>query len=73
VIAVVDAHIESGADIDEDGIDDAFELLNEVSEHVRTGARRSSLYKHCPKPSLLALYFRGLKAVFCILALRHRA
>ena len=34
---MVDAHLESGADIDEDGIDDAFELLNEVSEHVRTG------------------------------------
>ena len=41
--AVVDAHLESGADIDEDGIDDAFELLNEVSEHVRTGVRSSSI------------------------------
>ena len=40
---MVDAHLESGADIDEDGIDDAFELLNEVSEHVRTGGTLSSV------------------------------
>ncbi len=33
----VDAAFESGAAIDEDGIEEAFELLNEVSEHVRTG------------------------------------
>ena len=44
--AVVDAHLESGADIDEDGIDDAFELLNEVSEHVRTGKAANA--RQCP-------------------------
>jgi len=48
---VVDAHLESGADIDEDGIDDAFELLNEVSEHVRTGGHRP-LSKKATVPSL---------------------
>ena len=34
----VDAAFESGQPIEEDGIEEAFELLNEVSEHVRTGA-----------------------------------
>ncbi len=33
----VDAAFEAGTAIDEDGLEDAFELLNEVSEHVRTG------------------------------------
>lgn len=36
---VVDAFIESGQEVDEDGIDDAFDLLNEVSENVQTGGR----------------------------------
>ena len=34
---VVDATLASGAELEEDGIEDAFELLNEVSERVRTG------------------------------------
>ncbi|KAK9848483.1 hypothetical protein WJX84_008248 [Apatococcus fuscideae] len=33
----VDAAFEAGTPIEEDGIEEAFELLNEVSEHVRTG------------------------------------
>ena len=33
----VDTAFESGSTIEEDGIEEAFELLNEVSEHVRTG------------------------------------
>eukprot|EP00798_Chlamydomonas_sp_ICE-L_P021129 gene21129-28016_t len=35
---VVEAAMEEGGATDEDGIDDAFELLNEVSEAVKTGA-----------------------------------
>ncbi|MEW5305809.1 MAG: hypothetical protein WDW36_008326 [Sanguina aurantia] len=34
---VVEAHRASGRPTDDDGIDDAFELLNEVSEKVKTG------------------------------------
>mmetsp|Transcript_39675 Transcript_39675/g.101404 ORF Transcript_39675/g.101404 Transcript_39675/m.101404 type:complete len:961 (+) Transcript_39675:176-3058(+) len=34
---VVEAFQESGAEVDEDGIDDAFELLSEINERVRTG------------------------------------
>lgn len=34
---VVEAFNESGGEVDEDGIDDAFELLSEVNERVRTG------------------------------------
>ncbi len=33
----VDSWFESGREIDEDGIEDAFELITEVSERVRTG------------------------------------
>eukprot|EP00250_Pteridium_aquilinum_P013816 c21590_g1_i1 orf=775-3489(-) len=31
------AHIEAGAPVDEQGVEDAFELLHEISERVRTG------------------------------------
>ncbi len=34
---VVAAALEAGAVPDEDGIEDAFELLNEVAEHARGG------------------------------------
>ena len=33
----VDAFLESGRTADEDGIEEAFDMLNEVSERVRTG------------------------------------
>ena len=33
----VEAFLASGAPAEDDGIEDAFELLNEVSERVRTG------------------------------------
>lgn len=33
----VEQFFESGEEADEDGIEDAFELLNEVQERVRTG------------------------------------
>ncbi len=33
----VDSFLESGAEAEDDGMEDAFELLNEVSERVRTG------------------------------------
>jgi coatomer subunit beta' len=39
----VAAFLESGEEPDEDGIEDAFELLNEVSEHVRTGVKAGTL------------------------------
>lgn len=35
----VDAWLAAGGEEDDDGVQDAFELLNEVSERVRTGAR----------------------------------
>ena len=34
---VVAEAIESGAPVEEDGVEDAFNLLNEVSEHARSG------------------------------------
>mmetsp|Transcript_5564 Transcript_5564/g.15523 ORF Transcript_5564/g.15523 Transcript_5564/m.15523 type:complete len:933 (-) Transcript_5564:265-3063(-) len=34
---VVEAFVESGNEVDEDGIEDSFELLNEVNERVRSG------------------------------------
>ena len=34
----VDAWLAAGGEPDDDGVQDAFELLNEVSERVRTGA-----------------------------------
>ncbi|XP_076946282.1 coatomer subunit beta'-1-like, partial [Bidens hawaiensis] len=34
---VVSAHLDSGKTVDEEGVDDSFELLYEVSERVRTG------------------------------------
>ena len=34
----VDAFLASGEEAEDDGLEDAFELLNEVSERVRTGA-----------------------------------
>ena len=34
---VVAAFVESGQEVDEDGIEDSFELLNEVNERVRSG------------------------------------
>ena len=33
----VDSFLASGAEAEDDGMEDAFELLNEVSERVRTG------------------------------------
>lgn len=41
----VDAWLAGGGEPDDDGVQDAFELLNEVSERVRTGApaRRCAL------------------------------
>ena len=38
----VDAFLASGEEAEDDGLEDAFELLNEVSERVRTGAPYSS-------------------------------
>lgn len=35
--AAVDDYIESGQEIEEDGIEEAFEFLNEVQDRVRTG------------------------------------
>ena len=52
---IVAAALEAGVQPDEDGIEDAFELLNEVAEHARGGEdsavfmwhlRRAGLY-HC--------------------------
>lgn len=34
---MVDEFIEAGKEVDEDGIEDAFELLTEVNERVRSG------------------------------------
>ncbi len=34
---MVAAYLESGKPEDEQGVEDAFELLHEISEHVRTG------------------------------------
>ena len=33
----MDSFLASGAEAEDDGLEDAFELLNEVSERVRTG------------------------------------
>ena len=33
----VNEYLESGQEIDEDGIEEAFELLNEIQDRVRTG------------------------------------
>ncbi|XP_009786504.1 coatomer subunit beta'-2-like [Nicotiana sylvestris] len=34
---VVSAHLDSGRSVDEQGVEEAFELLNEINERVRTG------------------------------------
>lgn len=34
---VVASYLESGKPVDEQGVEDAFELLHEISERVRTG------------------------------------
>uniref|UniRef100_A0A0V0IY38 Coatomer subunit beta' n=1 Tax=Solanum chacoense TaxID=4108 RepID=A0A0V0IY38_SOLCH len=34
---VVSAHLDSGKSVDEQGVEEAFELLNEINERVRTG------------------------------------
>ncbi|KAI3827535.1 hypothetical protein L1987_01612 [Smallanthus sonchifolius] len=34
---IVSAHLESGRSVDEEGIEDSFKILSEVSERVRTG------------------------------------
>lgn len=34
---VVSAHLENGRSVDEQGVEEAFELLYEISERVRTG------------------------------------
>lgn len=34
---VVSAHLDSGRSVDEQGVEDAFELLYEINERVRTG------------------------------------
>jgi hypothetical protein len=34
---VVASHIDSGRPVDEEGVEDAFELLHEMNERVRTG------------------------------------
>ena len=34
---VVSAHLDSGRTADEEGVEDAFELLYEINERVRTG------------------------------------
>ncbi|KAK9066084.1 hypothetical protein SSX86_015486 [Deinandra increscens subsp. villosa] len=34
---IVSAHLESGRSVDEEGIDDSFKILSEVSERIRTG------------------------------------
>lgn len=60
---VVETFFESGQEPDEDGIDDAFELLNEVSEHVRTGG--------CP-PSRLKCVGGSIIKPICDVLLRVR-
>ena len=44
----VEAAVEAGTDLDEDGIEDAFELQTETSEAVRTGER--CLQSHLAHP-----------------------
>ena len=34
---VVSAHLDSGRSVDDQGVEDAFELLYEINERVRTG------------------------------------
>ena len=34
---IVSAHLDSGRPVDEQGVEDAFELLYEINERVRTG------------------------------------
>lgn len=34
---VVSAHLDSGRSVDEQGVEEAFELLNEINERVRSG------------------------------------
>ena len=34
---IVSAHLDSGRSVDEQGVEDAFELLYEINERVRTG------------------------------------
>lgn len=41
---IVAAALEAGVQPDEDGIEDAFELLNEVAEHARGGADSDSVH-----------------------------
>lgn len=44
----VDAFLASGEEAEDDGLEDAFELLNEVSERVRTGTQLTAeLYVDC--------------------------
>ena len=38
----VDSFLASGEEAEDDGLEDAFELLNEVSERVRTGTQHSN-------------------------------
>jgi Coatomer WD associated region len=56
--ATVDSWFDSEREIDEDGIEDAFELITEVSERVRTGLFATSWM---PRISFLAFELQ----VFC--------
>ena len=47
----VDAFLASGEEAEDDGLEDAFELLNEVSERVRTGTPPTSQqHAECSEP-----------------------
>jgi hypothetical protein len=49
-VQIVAAALEAGVQPDEDGIEDAFELLNEVAEHARGGADSDSVHMlHVPR------------------------
>lgn len=51
--ATVDAWFDSEREVDEDGIEDAFELITEVSERVRTGLHLMSCPSRLPIDALL--------------------
>ncbi|GFZ04144.1 coatomer, beta' subunit [Actinidia rufa] len=62
---VVSRHLDSGKPVDEQGVEDAFELLYEINERVRTGIWVTTMF-HLDRPMYLLGYLVNQSRVYLI-------
>ncbi|KAG6481848.1 hypothetical protein ZIOFF_058471 [Zingiber officinale] len=62
---VVSSYLENGKPVDDDGVEEAFELLHEVNERVRTGIWVTTMF-HLDRPMYLLGYLASQSRVYLI-------